>query len=111
MPALAVLRASGCLRFSDRGVAQLAPPLAATLLELRVGGVHSRITDAGLAHLAALTCLTALQVSTCPHVTDAGLPPLTRLGRLSALDLVGCGVTAEGVMALAPLTRIAWLLF
>ncbi|GBF88575.1 hypothetical protein Rsub_01290 [Raphidocelis subcapitata] len=110
MPALAVLRAPGCLRLTDRGVAQLSPALAASLLELRLGGARSQITDAGAARLAALTCLTALQLRAA-RVTDAGLPPLTRLARLSALDLVGCGVTAEGVMALAPLTRIAWLLF
>jgi F-box/leucine-rich repeat protein 14 len=109
MPALAQLRATRCQRFTDRGVAHL-PRLHASLLEASLGPLPG-LTAGGLAHLAALTTLTRLELRGCPRVTNAGVAPLVALRRLSVLVLSGCRVDMDGVLALSPLTRIAQIVF
>jgi hypothetical protein len=105
MTRLASLRAAGCPRFTDRGVA-LLPRLAGSLLALRLGPT-AHVSDAGLVSLGRLTCLTTLEIPGCTGITGGGLLALTRLRSLSRLDATGCGVDLAGVLALAPLSGIA----
>jgi len=60
----------------------------------------SRVTDAGLAGLAALTGLEELVLIGDIGVTDAGLAHLSGLTRLRKLDLHGTRVTPAGVARL-----------
>ena len=59
----------------------------------------TRITDAGLVHLAGLTSLELLDLSRT-RVTDAGLVHLAGLTNLKVVDLSGTRITDEGVSAL-----------
>lgn len=106
MPRLAALRAGGCPRFTDRGLAHL-PRLSPSLLLLQLGPLPLA-GPGGFAALGALTALTALTVTDAPG-GGAGLRLLAGLARLVDLDLTGCRVTAATVMVLSPLTRLAQL--
>jgi hypothetical protein len=75
------------------------------LERLHVCGVGSRITNRGLATLAALTDLRELDLSQC-DVTDAGLVNLVALHELRRLDLSETPVTATGVTHLNVLPKL-----
>jgi len=69
------------------------------------------ITDAGLAHLKALTSLNSLNLAECEQITDAGLAHLKTLTGLTSLSLAGCGqITDVGLVdlgkALTSLNRV-----
>ena len=70
---------------------------------------NSKVTDAGLVHLAGLTQLQVLSLKTA-RVTDAGLVNLKGLTQLHYLDLRGTNVTGTGLEHLKGLTRLKWLL-
>lgn len=57
----------------------------------------SEVTDAGVAQLAALSCLQELELQFGWQFGDAGIAALTRLSALTRLDLMyRCGVLAAG---------------
>jgi len=71
--------------------------LAAGLPELRfLSLADTRVTDAGLAHVARLTGLEELHLDNCP-VTDAGVAQLAPLSHLRILDFKGTRVTDAGL--------------
>lgn len=70
---------------------------------------NRKVTDAGLARLAALPGLTRLNLSSC-NVTNQGLSHLTALKKLVHLDLSYCNrISDEGLRALKSLHRLAFL--
>ena len=78
------------------------------LASLALDACH-RITDAGLAHVSKLECLSALGLSGyCGQITDAGLAHVSKLVRLATLDLAGCDqITDAGLALVASLERLA----
>ncbi|MEX2118996.1 MAG: hypothetical protein WD847_05235 [Pirellulales bacterium] len=76
------------------------------LVELRLP--KSRITDRGLAHLAALVELERLVLGETT-VTDAGLQRLGKLSRLKTINFQTSHVTDEGLAHLAPLADLELL--
>jgi Leucine-rich repeat (LRR) protein len=68
---------------------------------------RTRVTDAGLAHLAGLR----LERLSLWHtkITDAGLPVLGRLSSLRALDIHGNPITDDGLAHLSNLNRLQLL--
>ena len=76
---------------------------------LKLADVPDRITDAGLAHLAGLTNLEALELSQLSAVTDAGLVHLKGMSKLVELHLSDTKITDAGLAhlkGLANLTRL-----
>lgn len=70
---------------------------------------NRKVTDAGLARLAALPGLTRLNLSSC-NITNQGLPHLMALKKLAHLDLSYCNrISDEGLRALKSLHRLAFL--
>ena len=70
---------------------------------------NRKVTDAGLARLAALPGLTRLNLSSC-NITNHGLLHLTALKKLVHLDLSYCNrISDEGLRALKSLHRLAFL--
>ena len=61
----------------------------------------NRITDKGLAHLAAHKNLQTLNLSGCDKITDEGLAHLAAHKNLQTLDLSWCKITDEGLAHLA----------
>jgi uncharacterized membrane protein len=70
---------------------------------LDLGG--TRVSDAGLTHVASLTNLTRLHLNRT-QVGDAGLASLKTLAALEYLNLYGTRVTDEGLAHLAALPRL-----
>jgi hypothetical protein len=66
----------------------------------------TRITDAGLAHLAKLGQLEELKLSGVIDLTDTGLVRLRGLKNLRTLDLSGTMVTNDGLAHLSGLTGL-----
>src|SRR5262249_41210754 len=66
------------------------------------------VTDAGLAHLAALANLRGLRLNGT-KVSDAGLVHLKGMKRLGYLELNDTRVTDKGLGHLAGLTKLKWL--
>jgi uncharacterized membrane protein/YHS domain-containing protein len=91
--------------FGDAELARLAP-LGANLRWLDLAG--TRVTDAGLAHLAGMTNLTRLHLERT-GIGDAGLGQLTGLAGLSYLNLYGTAVTDAGLAQLQPLRQLRQL--
>lgn len=72
----------------------------------------TKVTDAGLTHVARMTFLQGLGLSNNVQVTDAGLEHLREMSSLRTLDLRGTKVTETGVKQLAaalPLCKIEWV--
>ena len=61
---------------------------------------YSKITDAGLKHLAKLKQLTSLDLRSCWRITDGGLKELAKLEQLTKLNLRDTKVTKAGVAQL-----------
>jgi serine/threonine protein kinase len=80
---------------TDAGLARLA---GLPLVSLDVAGPN--VTDAGMGHVAAMTGLTALNLS-WSEVGDGGLDRLAPLTRLTHLNLTGTRVTDAGAAGLA----------
>lgn len=95
-------------KFDDAALAKLAP-LAAQLADVNLG--RTKVTDAGLATLAAATNLQRLRLENTA-VTDAGLDHLKGLEKLEYLNLFKTEVTDAGLdklQALKGLRRLyAW---
>lgn len=78
------------------------------LAKQRLMGLHfkgTRITDAGLRHLAGMDSLVSLDL-TSTAITDAGLAHLSRLGRLKYLYLDATKITGEGLRYLRDLHNL-----
>jgi hypothetical protein len=82
-------------KVTDAGLAKLAAMKNLTELHLE----NTAITDAGLDHLKGLASLEYLNLYNT-KVTDAGLPKLAGLAKLKSLYLWQSGVTKAGVAAL-----------
>lgn len=82
-------------KVTDAGLAKLAAMKGLKELHLE----NTAISDAGLDHLKGLAELEYLNLYNT-KVTDAGLPKLTSLGKLKSLYLWQSGVTKAGVTAL-----------
>lgn len=105
---LAELKELGSLercRITDDGLPMISQLSCLRRLTLN----SSEITNAGLAHLAGKTDLTALSLSNMPKVNDAGLQHLSGLTRLEKLTLFNTGVCGSGFEALGQLQQITRL--
>ena len=89
-------------QIADEQLAAL-PPLANQLTWLNLGG--TKITDAGLASVAALPKLTRLHLERTA-VTDAGMAQLAGLQHLEYLNLYGTKVTDAGLEPLKGLKKL-----
>ncbi|MCZ6651739.1 MAG: hypothetical protein O7D91_01750 [Planctomycetota bacterium] len=77
---------------------------------LRLDLVSTKITDAGLEHIAALTALQSLILDNCAQITDAGLEHIAALTRLQSLSLDHCTqITDAGLRQVANLTGLQYL--
>lgn len=88
--------------FGDEQLAQLAP-IAAAVHRLDLGG--TKVTDAGLAQLAAMPALRQLRLDRT-QITDGGLDNLMGLPRLESLNLHTTAVTDAGIATLAGLPKL-----
>ncbi|MBK8006802.1 MAG: hypothetical protein IPK12_23720 [Gemmatimonadetes bacterium] len=93
---LTTLSLDGCKALTDAGLAHLAA--LPNLRHLGLGG--TAITDAGLGVLASLTQLETLNLGGT-RVTDAGLGVLSRLTKLRAVDLMWTRTGDGALRALA----------
>lgn len=91
--------------FGDAELAKLAP-LAPNVRWLDLGG--TRVTDAGLVHVAAMKNLTKLHLERSA-IGDAGLAELAGLEQLEYLNLYGTSVSDEGLASLKPLSKLRQL--
>ena len=107
---LAVLKSLGKLealslrgtRITDAGVSHIA---AAGKLRRNLDLDQTQVTDAGLASLAGLTSLRGLFLAKT-QITDAGLPHLNSLTKLWWLSLRGTKVTDAGLLHLGRMTNL-----
>jgi hypothetical protein len=76
----------------------------ASLEGLVLGG--AKISDKGLASVAALTHLRGLDVHGCARITDAGMAHLAGLKDLESIELGGAPIGDDGLRHLAGLTRL-----
>jgi len=75
----------------NRAITDESLPLLKNLPHLAILNLSScSITSTGLAHLAALTRLTDLDLSYCNRINDLGLKKLRGLTSLRTLNLQGC---------------------
>jgi hypothetical protein len=112
IPALARLRELKDLDFAggmavedaaitDDGIEALAK-LALPKLDSLDLGYNTKITNAGLVHVAKIETLSMLLLPACPNITGAGLEHLIGMKRLVYLDLRGCqGITDDALQTLA----------
>ena len=95
-------------RIDDRRLAALVQQVAG-LSHVELTLAHGDVTDAGLAHLAALPNLTALDLFECTRITNRGLTYLRGLTRLTSLDLTGTQITDVGLARLTTLSNLSRL--
>lgn len=88
--------ASAPKRCDDAALAKLAP-VAALIVEAELA--RTRVTDAGLASVAAWPNLRRLDLTAVP-VTSAGVTALTKLEQLEVLNLTNTKVDGQGLGAL-----------
>jgi hypothetical protein len=92
-------------RITDKGLASLAS-VGLQRLDFLMLGYNTKITDAGLAHIAKMHSITWLSLEVCPRITDAGLASLLTMTNLTGLDLRGCiGITDMVLERLAAKTN------
>jgi len=84
----------GSGKISDAGLRILADR-APNVKFLYLGG--TRITNAGLTHVAELKNLSVLSLDECQEISDEGLKNLYRCNSLKELRVRGTGVTQGGV--------------
>jgi len=84
----------GSGKISDAGLRILAHR-ALNLQFLYLGG--TKITNAGLTHVAELKNLSVLSLDECQEISDEGLKNLYRCNSLKELRVRGTGVTQGGV--------------
>ena len=94
------------VEFNDDGMQHLAH--LTNLRFLFLGGPGSRITDAGVEHLAQLRSLEALSL-TDTQITDVSLQHLSQIASLKGLGLVGTPITNEGLKHLEALPSLKTL--
>jgi 5-hydroxyisourate hydrolase-like protein (transthyretin family) len=97
--------------FTDEGIAYLAD--MKQLRWLMIGTRKSHITDAGVAHLAGLSNLDALNLMGA-RLSDGGLKELSGLSKLKQLHLSGGGdapeaITDQGLQTIESLTNLEGL--
>lgn len=92
-------------RLTDAGLKSVSGMANLTAFWVAGGGV----TDAGVAHLAALKNLESLGFGVLPNVRGPGLAALAALPKLEGLTLTDTGVTDDGLKALAGLKQIKFL--
>ena len=98
-------------RITDNGLASLGSA-GLQRLEYLMLGHNTKITDAGLPHIARMHSITWLSLLVCPHITDAGLASLLTMTNLTGLDLRGCiGITDAGLERLAAKTNWQEIMF
>ncbi len=90
-----------CTEITDAGLAHLRALTSLLSLYLRT----TPITDAGLAHLKVLTGLQSLDLG-YTNITDAGLSHLEALTNLQTLELEGTKITDAGLSHLEALTSL-----
>lgn len=93
-------------RVTDAGLAHLE---ALTQLQMLWINCGSQITDAGLQHLEGLTQLRVLMLAGNSRITDAGLTHLKGLVRLEQLNLGGTKVGGAGMENLENLKKLQFL--
>ncbi|MFO0876308.1 MAG: hypothetical protein U0840_02960 [Gemmataceae bacterium] len=71
-----------------------------------LGVTQAKFTDAGMAHLPALTGLTHLYLSDCDGITDAGIAHVGKLTQLRHLGIYCKGVTEASYTHLRPLVLL-----
>lgn len=69
----------------------------------------SKLTDAGLKHLAGLQGIQRLNVSYDKSITGAGIKEFANLANLQSLNLAGTGVTDQGLKEVARLKKLQHL--
>eukprot|EP00803_Ostreobium_quekettii_P010600 evm.model.scf_1505.3 EVM.evm.TU.scf_1505.3 scf_1505:14095-15887(+) len=107
LPRLRRLDLGQCASISDNCLWVLRTEgLPRTLQELGLANC-SRVTDAGVRHVGALTSLTALDLTRCKQVGDEGVGGLAALG-LKDLSLQGCrNLSDRGLAALERVTSLS----
>lgn len=95
-------------RIDDRQLAALVAQLAG-LNRVDLPVLYGDITDDGLAHLAGLSNLVALDLFWCRRITDRGMVHLRGLTGLTSLGLSGTQVTDLGLARLTTLVNLARL--
>lgn len=70
---------------------------------------RNQVTDDALATLSACSSLEELDLSEDSKITDAGMAHLAKLVQLKKLNLWRVLISDEGALALAPLTKLEWL--
>jgi len=71
-------------------------------------GPDTKVSDAGLVHLAGMTRLESVNLSNT-NVSDAGLAHLGRMPSLAGLNVTGTKVTDAGLVHLKPLPKLTKL--
>lgn len=89
-------------KFDDGMLAKLGP-LADRFADLNLG--RSKVTDAGLQHLASAKNLTRLRLENTA-ITDAGLDHLANLAKLEYLNLYGTKISDAGLAKLEKLPNL-----
>jgi hypothetical protein len=88
---------NGCSRITDAGLTHLARlPALENLLLVSEGSAKMSLTDAGLAHVGTMHQLKSLRLLGLP-ITDAGLEYLKQLSNLRLLRLHRTQVTKRGI--------------
>jgi hypothetical protein len=77
--------------------------------EVGLALARSKLTDAGLSHVASLKHLESLSLEDCAGVTSAGMQHLVGLSELRHLTLRGTGVRFDGLTQLAANTKLTTL--
>ncbi|PRW57473.1 regulatory subunit [Chlorella sorokiniana] len=110
LPSFAQLRVPDAGLVTDEGLAALAAlPLQDLDLSCRRAQADEPVSDAGMAHLAALSQLTRLDLSGRTAVTAQGLSPLRTFTRLQHLDLSRLQLASGDASFLWCLTQLTTL--